>query len=125
RAGNQLSARSNNGGSLGTLADMLTPMQQPATLTIKSFSDTQIQAVIPGAFLANPDTAMIVVTNPGNGLCTQPSCLPLVGGGNSSPFSFVIGGGAPATAAIAEETPGSGRILPYAVDSSQQKPPDR
>src|ERR1700730_8572841 len=48
---------SNNGGSLVTLADMLTPMQQPATLTIKSFSDTQIQAVIPGAFLANPDTA--------------------------------------------------------------------
>jgi len=111
---------SNNGGSLVTLADMLTPMQQPATLTIKSFSDTQIQAVIPGAFLANPDTAMIVVTNPGNGLCTQPSCLPLVGGGNSSPFSFVIGGGAPATAAIAEETPAISQDGRYVVYGSQQ-----
>jgi len=64
-----------------------------ASLTITSFfSDTQIQAVIPGAFLANPDTATISVLNPGNGaFATQSSCLPLVGGGNSNPFSFVIG----------------------------------
>lgn len=109
---------SNNGGSLVTFADMLTPMQQPASLTIKSISDTQIQAVIPGAFLANPDTAIISVLNPGNGLCTQPSCLPLVGGGNSNPFSFVIGGGA--TAATAEETPAISQDGRYVVYGSQQ-----
>ena len=111
---------SNNGGSLVTFADKLTPMQQGASLTIKSFSDTQIQAVIPGAFLANPDTAIIQVVNPGNGLCTQPSCLPLVGGGNSNPFSFVIGGGAPATAAIAEETPAISQDGRYVVYGAQQ-----
>ncbi len=110
---------SNNGGSVVTLADKLTPMQQGAALSITSFSDTQIQAVIPGAFLANPDTATIVVTNPGNGLCTQPSCLPLVGGGPSNAFSFLIGGGAPA-AAIAAETPAISQDGRYVVYGSQQ-----
>jgi hypothetical protein len=109
---------SNNGGSLVTFADKLTPMQQPAALSITSFSDTQIQAVIPGAFLANPDTATIVVSNPGSGPCNQPSCLPLVGGGNSNPFTFLIGGGAPA--AIAEETPAISQDGRYVVYSSQQ-----
>jgi hypothetical protein len=117
---------SNNGGSVVTLADKLTPMQQGAALSITSFSDTQIQAVIPGAFLANPDTAMIVVTNPGNGLCTQPSCLPLVGGGPSQKtFCFAIGGGTgqlcPATA-VAQETPAitqDGRYIAYASEQNQ------
>jgi hypothetical protein len=109
---------SNNGGSLVTFADKLTPMQQPAALSITSFSDTQIQAVIPGAFLANPDTATIVVTNPGSGQCNQPSCLPLVGGGNSNAFTFLIGGGAPA--AIAEETPAISQDGRYVVYGSQQ-----
>ncbi|HXC47233.1 MAG TPA: hypothetical protein VNU20_03000 [Candidatus Sulfotelmatobacter sp.] len=118
-AGTNFLPSSNNGGSVVTLADKLTPMQQGATLSITSFSDTQIQAVIPGTLLANPDTAVIVVTNPGNGLCTQPSCLPLVGGGPSSPFSFLIGGGAPA-AAIAEETPAISQDGRYVVYGSQQ-----
>ena len=109
---------SNNGGSLLTFADKLTPMQQPAALSITSFSDTQIQAVIPGAFLANPDTATIVVSNPGSGPCNQPSCLPLVGGGNSNPFAFLIGGGAPA--AIAEETPAISQDGRYVTYGSQQ-----
>jgi len=109
---------SNNGGSLVTFADKLTPMQQPTALSITSFSDTQIQAVIPGAFLANADTATIVVSNPGSGPCNQPSCLPLVGGGNSNPFSFLIGGGAPA--AIAEETPAISQDGRYVVYGSQQ-----
>src|SRR6202051_4133877 len=114
---------SNNGGSLVTLADKLTPMQQPASLTIKSFSDTQIQAVIPGAYLANPDTAIIQVVNPPNGLCTQPSCLPLVGGGPNDlkqNQTFIIGGGAAATAAIAEETPAISQDGRYVVYGSQQ-----
>jgi len=109
---------SNNGGSLVTFTDKLTPMQQPAALSITSFSDTQIQAVIPGAFLANPDTATIVVSNPGSGPCNQPSCLPLVGGGNSNPFAFLIGGGAPA--AIAEETPAISQDGRYVTYGSQQ-----
>jgi len=109
---------SNNGGSLVTFADKLTPMQQPTALSITSFSDTQIQAVIPGTFLANADTATIVVSNPGSGPCNQPSCLPLVGGGNSNPFSFLIGGGAPA--AIAEETPAISQDGRYVVYGSQQ-----
>jgi hypothetical protein len=109
---------SNNGGSLVTFADKLTPMQQPAALSITSLSDTQIQAVIPGAFLANDDTAMIQVVNPPSGLCTQPSCLALVGGGNSNSFSFLIGGGAPA--ATAEETPAISQDGRYVVYGSQQ-----
>jgi len=94
-------------------------MQQPAALTITSLSATEIKAVIPGAFLASPDTALIVVNNPGNGPCNLPSCLPLVGGGDSNPFSFLIGGGAPA-AAIAEETPAISQNGRYVAYGSQQ-----
>ena len=118
--GTNFLAASNNGGSLVTFADKLTPMQEPMALTITSFSGTQLQAVIPGTFLANPDTATIQVTNPGSGLCTQPSCLPLVGGGNSGTFSFLIGGGAPAMAALAEETPAISQDGRYVVYGSQQ-----
>jgi hypothetical protein len=117
---------SNNGGSLVTFADMLTPMQQPASLTITSLSDTQIQAVIPGTLLANADTGVIQVMNPQSGLCTQPSCLPLVGGGPSpETFCFAIGGGTgqmcPTTAA-AQETPAitqDGRYVAYASEQNQ------
>jgi WD40 repeat protein len=118
-AGTNFLPSTNNGGSLVTFQDLLTPMQQPATLSITSLSATQIQAVIPGKFLANPDTALIVVTNPGSGPCNQPSCLPLVGGGNSNAFSFVIGGGAPA-AAVAEETPAISQDGRYVAYGSQQ-----
>jgi hypothetical protein len=120
---------SNNGGSLVTFADKLTPMQQPASLTINSVSSTQIQAVVPGTFLVNPDTAIIQVVNPPNGLCTQPSCLPLVGGGPNLPAqnqSFLIGGGAPAVAVtaamamVAEETPAISQDGRYVAYSSQQ-----
>ncbi|HET6928940.1 MAG TPA: hypothetical protein VFI45_01345 [Candidatus Acidoferrum sp.] len=118
-AGTNFLPTSNNGGSLVTFADKLTPMQQPTALTITSFSDTELKAVIPGAFLANDDTAVIQVMNPGNGPCNQPSCLPLVGGGNSSPFSFVIGNGAPA-AAVAAETPAISQDGRYVVYGSPQ-----
>lgn len=120
---------SNNGGSLVTFADKLTPMQQGASLTISSFSSTQIQAVVPGTLLANPDTAIIQVVNPPNGLCTQPSCLPLVGGGPNLAAqnqSFLIGGGAPAVAVtaamamVAEETPAISQDGRYVAYSSQQ-----
>ncbi len=110
---------SNNGGTLVTLADQLTSQQQPTALTITSFSDTQIKAVIPGMYLANPDTASIQVVNPPSGLCTSPSCLPLVGGGYSGTLPFLIGGGAPA-AAVGEETPAISQDGRYVVYASQQ-----
>ena len=109
---------SNNGGTLVTFQDKLTPQQQPTTLTISSFSDSEIKAVVPGAFLANPDTAVIQVVNPPNGLCTQPSCLPLVGGGPSNTVSFPITGGT--QTAIAEETPAISQDGRYVVYASQQ-----
>jgi len=125
-AGTNFLPGSNNGGSLVTLADMLTPMQQPAALTITSLSATEIKAVIPGAFLANDDTAIIQVFNPGNGPCNQPSCLPLVGGGPSQQtFCFAIGSGTgqicPAAMA-AQETPAisqDGRYVVYAMEQNQ------
>jgi hypothetical protein len=115
---------SNNGGSLVTIADMLTPKQQPAALTITSLSDTQIQAVVPGAFLANDDTAMIQVVNPPNGLCTVPSCLPLVGGGPSlQTFCFAIGSGTgQLCTTAAQETPAisqDGRYVVYGAEQNQ------
>jgi WD40-like Beta Propeller Repeat len=116
---------SNNGGSLVTFADKLTPMQQPMSLSITSLSDTQIQAVIPGAFLANDDTAMIQVVNPPNGLCTQPSCLPLVGGGPSQQtFCFAIGSGTGqmCQTTTAQETPAisqDGRYVVYGAEQNQ------
>jgi hypothetical protein len=118
-AGTNFLQSSNNGGSLVTFADKLTPMQQPTALTITSFSDTELKAVIPGAYLANDDTAVIQVINPGSGPCNQPSCLPLVGGGTSNLLSFVIGSGAPA-AAVAAETPAISQDGRYVVYGSQQ-----
>jgi hypothetical protein len=122
-AGTNFLPSSNNGGTIVTLADQLTPLAQPAALTITSYSATALKAVIPGTFLANPDTAMIQVVNPPSGLCTQPSCLPLVGGGTSqNSIAFAIGGGAPANAAIAEETPAvsaDGRYVAYSAQQSQ------
>jgi hypothetical protein len=110
---------SNNGGSLVTFADQLTPQQQPTALTISSSSDTEIKAVIPGIYLANSDTATIQVINPPNGLCTLPSCLPLVGGGPSNTLTFTIGSGA--AAAIAQETPAISQDGRYVVYASQQR----
>ena len=114
---NFLSA-SNNGGTGVTFADVLTS-QQPTALTITSLSTTEIKAVIPGTYLANADTATIQVINPPSGLCTVPSCLPLVGGGPSNTLPFTIGAGA---AAVAAETPAisqDGRYVAYASQQSQ------
>ena len=115
---------SNNGGTLITFADMLTPQQQPAALSISSFSTTEIKAVIPGAYLANTDTGIIQVVNPPNGVCTQASCLPLVGGGVSQQtYCFAIGSGTgqicPTTS---QETPAitqDGRYVAYAAQQNQ------
>jgi hypothetical protein len=112
---------SNNGGTAVTFVDQLVYRQQPTALTITSFSSTQITAQIPGTYLANSDTATIQVVNPPSGLCTQPSCLSLVGGGPSNSVSFPITSGSTASA-IAEETPAisqDGRYVAYALQQNQ------
>ncbi len=116
---------SNNGGTVVTFQDLLTPQQQPTALTITSLNSTEIKAIIPGAFLANTDTGQIQVVNPPNGLCTQPSCLPLVGGGASPQiYCFAIGGGTGQFCATttAMETPAitqDGRYVAYAAAQNQ------
>ena len=113
----------NNGGSVLTFQDLLTPLQQPTALSISSLSDTTIKASIPGTYLANDDTALIQVVNPPNGQCTEPSCLPLVGGGPSTQVCFTIGNGAPSGCPVtAQETPAisqEGRYVAYASQQNQ------
>ena len=113
----------NNGGSVLTFQDLLTPLQQPTALSISSLSDTTIKATIPGTYLANDDTALIQVVNPPNGQCTEPSCLPLVGGGPSAQVCFTIGNGAPSGCPVtAQETPAisqEGRYVAYASEQNQ------
>src|SRR5208337_4492308 len=117
---------SNNGGTIVTFADKLTPAGrptgQPTAINITSRTDTQITAVIPGVYLANADVGSVAVCNPPNipgggvcGQCRDLTCLNLAGGGFSNNFDFTIGGGAPA--AVGEETPAisqDGRYVAYA-----------
>lgn len=112
---------SQNGGSVVAFQDMLTPQQQPAALNITSLSATQIVAVVPAAYLPNPDGATITVVNPPNGVCTSSNCLPLVGGGTSNAICFMIGGVA-CPASAAQETPAvsqDGRYVAYAAVQNQ------
>lgn len=123
---------SNNGGTIVTFADQLTPMKFPASLTITSYSTTSIKAVIPGTYLANNDVGSVAVCNPpnvpGGGQCEQcpggPTCIRLAGGGvSTNSISFTIGTGVAAAAAgIAEETPAisqDGRYVAYASQQNQ------
>ena len=119
---------SNNGGTIVTFADKLTPMQQPTALAITSLSATQIKAVIPGIYLANADVGSVAACNPPNipgggqcGQCPDLTCTKLAGGGvSTNSINFTIGGGAAATAAIAEETPAISQDGRYVVYGSQQ-----
>jgi hypothetical protein len=125
---------SNNGGTIVTFADKLTPVGQPTgqptALTITSLSATQIKAVIPGIYLANPDVGSVAVCNPPNipgggqcGQCPDLTCVKLAGGGvSTNSLNFTIGSGAAATAAIAEETPAisqDGRYVVYGAEQNQ------
>jgi hypothetical protein len=119
---------SNNGGTIVTFADKLTPMQQPTALAITSLSATQIKAVIPGIYLANADVGSVTACNPPNipgggqcGQCPDLTCTKLAGGGvSTNSINFTIGGGAAAAAAIAEETPAISQDGRYVVYGSQQ-----
>ena len=122
---------SNNGGTIVTFADKLTPAGkptgQPTALTITSRSDTEIKAVIPGVYLANADLGTVAVCNPPNmpgggvcGQCNDLTCTKLAGGGFSNSLNFTIGSGA--AAAIAEESPAisqDGRYVVYGAQQSQ------
>jgi len=128
-AGSNFLPTSDNGGTLVTFADKLTPQQLPASLTITSFSTTSIKAVIPGTYLANNDTGSVMVINPpdipggGGQQCPDATCVKLAGGGPSTnSINFTIGSGAAPAAAIAEETPAisqDGRYVAYAAQQNR------
>jgi WD40-like Beta Propeller Repeat len=112
---------STNGGSLVTIADLLTPNGQPTAINITSYSATELKAVIPGMYLANADTAQIGVVNPPSGVCLV-RC-PDLGGGTAGPLPLVIGSGAASSAAAsatAEETPAVSADGRYVAYTSQQ-----
>lgn len=104
---------STNGPSMVTIANQLTPYHQDTSLTIKSITDSEIKATIPGTFLANADVSIIKVINPPSGVCL--SNCPDLGGGESQPMTLTITGSSSAAAA-AEETPAvseDGRYVAY------------
>ena len=113
---------STNGGTLVTIADLLTPNGQPTAINISSFSATELKAVIPGTYLANADTAQIGVINPPSGICIV-HC-PDLGGGTAGPLPLVIGSGSGSSTvagATAEETPAlsaDGRYVAYTAEQN-------
>jgi hypothetical protein len=112
---------STNGGTLVTIADLLTPNGQPTAINVTSYSATELKALIPGMYLANADTAQIGVINPPSGICIV-HC-PNLGGGTAGPLPLVIGsgtGGAAAAGATAEETPAISADGRYVAYTSQQ-----
>jgi hypothetical protein len=108
---------STNGGTLVTIADLLTPNGQPTAINVTSYSSTELKALIPGMYLANADTAQIAVINPPSGVCIV-HC-PNLGGGTAGPLPLVIGSGPGSTATsspTSEETPAisaDGRYVAY------------
>src|SRR5579863_8367804 len=117
---------SNNGGTTVAFASPSTSNGQPTALSISSYSATQLVATLPGAYLATPGTATVTVINPSSGVCVQPYCQPLVGGGPnpaSQNQTFTITGSASnsAAASVAEETPAisqDGRYVAYAAQQN-------
>jgi WD40-like Beta Propeller Repeat len=111
---------STNGGTLVTIADLLTPNGQPTAINVTSYSATELKALIPGMYLANADTAQIGVINPPSGVCIV-NC-PNLGGGTAGPLPLVIGSGSGAatTGATAEETPAISADGRYVAYTSQQ-----
>ena len=112
---------STNGGTLVTIADLLTPNGEATAINVTSYSATELKAVIPGTYLANPDTAQIGVLNPPSGVCLV-HC-PDLGGGTAGPLPLVISGGSgsAAASATAEETPAISADGRYVAYTSQQE----
>jgi hypothetical protein len=114
---------STNGGTAVTFASPSTSNGQATALTITSYSATQLVATVPGAYLATAGTATVTVINPPSGICVQPYCQPLVGGGPNPVAenqTFTITGSGSTAAAVAEETPAINQDGRYVAYTAQQ-----
>jgi Tol biopolymer transport system component len=74
---------SQNGGSIVTFTGLATYGIE-TTITLNSFSATQLKATIPGAYLCATDTPTINVINPPSAICLV-NCPNLGGGDTNSP----------------------------------------
>ncbi len=117
-AGSDFLPTSTNGASTVTFTGLSTKGVETA-INVSSITSTQIEAVIPGAMLADADpNAVINVINPPSGVCLV--ACPVLGGGPSlTPQTFTITGGA-AAAAVAEETPALSQDGRYVAFSAQE-----
>src|SRR5271157_729993 len=114
-AGSDFLPTSTNGASTVTFTGVSTKGVETA-INVSSITATQIDAVIPGAMLADADpNAQINVINPPSGVCLV-GC-PVLGGGSAG-LTFTITGGA-AAAAVAEETPALSQDGRYVAFSAQ------
>jgi len=117
-AGSDFLPTSTNGASTVTFTGLSTKGVETA-INVSSITATQIDAVIPGAMLADADpNAQINVINPPSGVCLV-GCPVLGGGPSLTPQTFTITGGA-AAAAAAEETPALSQDGRYVAFSAQE-----
>ena len=117
-AGSDFLPTSTNGASTVTFTGLSTKGVETA-INVSSITSTQIDAVIPGAMLADADpNAVINVINPPSGVCLV-GCPVLGGGPSLTPQTFTITGGA-AAAAVAEETPALSQDGRYVAFSAQE-----
>jgi WD40-like Beta Propeller Repeat len=117
-AGSDFLSTSTNGASTVTFTGLSTKGVETA-INVSGITSTQIQAVIPGAMLADADpSAVINVINPPSGVCLV-GCPVLGGGPSLTPQTFTITGGA-AAAAVAEETPALSQDGRYVAFSAQE-----
>ncbi len=123
-AGTNFLPTSTNGASSVTFTGLATSGVETA-INITSITSTQIVAVVPGAYLAASDTAIINVINPPSAVCVV-NCPGLGGGntgyvnGNGTGQTLTIGSPAPAAAAVAEETPALSQDGRFVVFSGLQ-----
>ncbi len=116
-AGSDFLSTSTNGASTVTFTGLSTKGVETA-INVTNITSTQIDAVIPGAMLADADAnAVINVINPPSGVCLV-NC-PVLGGGHGQGLTFTITGGA-AAAAVAEETPALSQDGRYVAFSAQE-----
>ena len=100
----------------------LSTSEVETAINVTKITSTQVDAVIPGAMLADPDpNALINVINPPIGECVV--ACPVLGGGPSlTPQTFTITGSGAAAAAVAEETPAlsqDGRYVAFAAQENE------
>jgi hypothetical protein len=115
---------STNGSSKVTYTGANTSGVETA-ISISSITETEIVALVPGNLQMATDSAQINVINPPSGVCVV-NCPGLGGGntgfvnGNGTAQTLTIGNPAPASAAVAEETPAISHDGRYVVFSGMQ-----